>query len=290
MSNHDKKCVVTVAITGLAANRDQCPAIPYTPDEIAEDTYRAYQAGASVVHIHAREDDGRPTQRVEVYQAIKEKIQAKCDIVINFSTGTVGIPKEQRIDHITRLKPELGALNMGSMNYAIYSEKRKKFIFDHCFENKFDTIEFFLRHMLSAGVKPELECFDAGHVTNAYPFIDMGLLKNPIQFSFIMGVLGGIAPTKEALAFQASQAKLLGDHTWEVISISREQWKMVQAALELGGNVRVGLEDNFYRSNGVMAKSNGELVEDAVSLVRASGREPANPTEARQILTLPALA
>lgn len=137
-----EKVIITTALTGLAANRDQCPAIPYTPDEIADEAYRSWQAGSSVVHIHAREDDGRPTQRIEVYQAIKEKIEAKCDVIINFSTGTVGIPKEERIKHITDLKPHIGALNMGSMNYAKYSPKRKAFIFDFCFENKFSTIEY----------------------------------------------------------------------------------------------------------------------------------------------------
>jgi len=279
-----QKTIITVAPTGLAANRNQCPAIPYTPDEIAEEAYHSWQAGASVVHIHAREDDGTPTQRVEVYQAIKEKIQAKCDLIINFSTGTVGIPKEQRIDHITKLKPELGALNMGSMNYAKYSEKRKNFIFDFVFENKFETIEFFLRHMLAAGVKPELECFDSGHVTNAEPFMDMGLIKAPIQYSFIMGVLGGIKATKENLAHQARQIDPRS--TWEVIGISLEQWSMIQAALELGGNIRVGLEDNFYLEPNVMAKSNAELVEKAVKMSRAVGREPATPAEARKMLGL----
>jgi len=278
------KVIITVAPTGLAANRSQCPAIPYTPDEIAEEAYRSYLAGASVVHIHAREDDGTPTQKIEAYKAIKEKIQAKCDMVINFSTGTVGIPKEERIDHITLLKPELGALNMGSMNYAIYSSKRKQFIFDHVFENSFGTIEFFLRHMVEAGVKPELECFDCGHINNATPFIDMGILKPPLQYSFIMGVLGGIAATKDNLAHQARQIDK--SSTWEVIGISLEQWPMVQAALELGGNVRVGLEDNFYLEPGVMAKSNAELVEKAVRMTKAAGRDVASPAEARKILSL----
>lgn len=278
------KVIITVAPTGLAANRNQCPAIPYTPAEIAEEAYRSYLAGASVVHIHARDDDGTPTQRIEAYQAIKEQIQAKCDMVINFSTGTVGIPKEERIDHITQLKPELGALNMGSMNYAIYSSKRKQFIFDHVFENSFATIEFFLRHMVEAGVKPELECFDCGHVNNATPFLDMGILKPPLQYSFIMGVLGGIAATKDNLAHQARQIDK--SSTWEVIGISLEQWPMVQAALELGGNVRVGLEDNFYLEPGVMAKSNAELVEKAVKMTRAAGREVASPEEARKLLSL----
>jgi uncharacterized protein (DUF849 family) len=282
--NTNNKVIITTALTGLAANRAQCPAIPYTPDEIADEAYRSWQAGASVVHIHAREDDGTPTQRVEVYRAIRDKTRAKCDVIINFSTGTVGIPKEERIDHITSLKPELGALNMGSMNYAIYSSKRKQFIFDHVFENSFATIEFFLRHMVEAGVKPELECFDCGHINNATPFIDMGVLKPPLQYSFIMGVMGGIAATKENLAHQARQIDATS--TWEVIGISLEQWPMIQAALELGGNIRVGLEDNFYLAPGVMAKSNGELVEKAAQMTLAAGREIATVAEARKILGL----
>lgn len=278
------KVIITTALTGLAANRDQCPAIPYTPDEIAKEAHRSWQAGSAVVHIHAREEDGTPTQRVEVYQAIRDKIRAKCDVILNFSTGTVGIPKEERIKHITDLKPEIGALNMGSMNYAKYSSKRKAFIFDFVFENPFSTIEFFLRHMTESGVKPELECFDTGHVNNATPFIDMGLLKFPIQYSFIMGVLGGIAATKENLAHQARQID--SSSTWEVIGISHEQWAMIQAALELGGNIRVGLEDNFYVEPGQMATSNAELVEKAVKMCRACGREPTTVAEARKILSL----
>lgn len=278
------KVIITTALTGLAANRAQCPAIPYTPDEIAEEAYRSWKAGSSVVHIHAREDDGTPTQRVEVYQAIRDKIRAKCDVIINFSTGTVGVPKEERINHITGLKPEIGALNMGSMNYAKYSSKRKAFLFDFVFENPFSTIEFFLRHMVEAGVKPELECFDTGHIHNAEPFFEMGLLKAPVQYSFIMGVLGGIKATKDNLAHQARQ--IHPSSTWEVIGISHEQWNIVQAALELGGNIRVGLEDNFYLRNKEMAKSNGELVEDAVRLTRECGREVASVAEARKMLSL----
>ncbi|OGQ06891.1 MAG: hypothetical protein A3G32_06750 [Deltaproteobacteria bacterium RIFCSPLOWO2_12_FULL_40_28] len=278
------KVIITVAPTGLVANRNQCPAIPYTPDEIASEAYRSYQEGASVVHIHARENDGTPTQREEVYKAIKDKIISKCDMIINFSTGTVGVPKEERIKHITNLKPDLGALNMGSMNYAKYSAKKKGFVFDFVFENPFSTIEFFLRHMLEAGVKPELECFDTGHVNNAMPFIDMGLLKPPIQYSFIMGVLGGIAATKENLTHQARQIDARS--TWEVIGISLEQWSMVRAALELGGNIRVGLEDNFYLEENVMAKSNGDLVKKAVQMTRECGRNVATVAEAKKMLGL----
>lgn len=276
--------IITCALTGLAANREQCPAIPYTPTEIADEAHRSWQAGASVVHIHAREDDGRPTQRVEVYQAIRDQIRARCDVIINFSTGTVGIPKEERIRHITELKPEIGALNMGSMNYAKYSAKHRRFVFDFCFENRFETIEFFLRHMVEAGVKPELECFDLGHVNNASPFLDMGLLKPPIQYSFIMGVLGGVAATRDNLAHLAKQIDRTS--TWEVIGISHEQWSMIEAALELGGNIRVGLEDNFYLRNKTMVTSNAELVEEAVRMVHGSGRNVATVVTARHLLGL----
>jgi uncharacterized protein (DUF849 family) len=282
--NLSDKVIITCALTGLAANRDQCPAIPYTPQEIADEAYRAYQAGASVVHIHAREDDGSPTQRIDVYKAIKDKIREKCDLVINFSTGTVGIPKEERITHITELKPEIGALNMGSMNYAKYSPKKKGFLFDFVFENSFDTILFFLKHMNAAGVKPELECFDTGHVNNIAPLLDMGVLKSPVQFSFIMGVLGGIAATADNLCHQVRQ--IPAGSSWEVIGISHDQWRMIAAALAIGGNIRVGLEDGFYVSPGVMAKSNGDLVEKAVRMTRDVGREPASCAEARVLLGL----
>jgi uncharacterized protein (DUF849 family) len=282
--NLKEKVIITAALTGVAANRNQCPAIPYTPDEIAEEAHRAHQAGASVVHIHARENDGKPSHRVEVYREIMEKTRKKCDIILNFSTGAVNVPKEDRIKHISELKPEIGALNMGSMNYAKFNAEKKTFVFDWCFENKFETIVFYLDHMNKAGVKPELECFDAGHTESIWPLIDMGLLKRPIQFSFILGVLGGFSAKTKNLVHQASL--IPEDSTWEVIGISQDQWKMIAAALSMGGNIRVGLEDNFYLAPGQMAQSNGELVEKAVRMSKDAGREVATPAEARQILSL----
>jgi 3-keto-5-aminohexanoate cleavage enzyme len=174
------------------------------------------------------------------------------------------------------------------MNYAKYSSKRKDFVFDFVFENPFRDISFLLSVMKEAGVKPELECFDVGHTNSIWPLLDKGLLKRPLQFSFIMGVLGGIRATTENLALQAREAP--GDSTWEVIGISHEQWRMVAAALCLGGNVRVGLEDNFYldAEGKRMARSNGELVEKAVRMARDIGREPATVDEARSMLTLEA--
>lgn len=277
-----EKAIVTCALTGVAATRDQCPAIPYTPAEIGEEAKRARDAGAAVVHIHAREDDGRPSHRVEVYKAIMDEVRKRTDVLINFSTGAVEVPKEDRIRHITELRPEIAALNMGSMNYAKYSAQKKKFVFNFVFENSFDTIRFFLDAMVKSNVRPELECFDTGHVTNASPFVDLGLLKQPMQFSFILGVLGGIPATTKNLVSMVEQTP--PGSIWEVIGISHIQWALVAAALSLGGNIRVGLEDNFYTAPGVMAKSNGDLVEKAVRMTRDVGREPASPDEARKIL------
>jgi 3-keto-5-aminohexanoate cleavage enzyme len=278
------KVIVTAALTGVLANRDQCPAIPYTPIEIAEDALRAYNAGASCVHIHARHDDGRPSWEVETFKAIQEEVRKRCPIILNFSTGIIGddISKQEAIIRETR--PEIAALNMGTMNYAKYSAKRKDFVFDMVFDNTFGKIKQFLKTMNESGVKPELECFDAGHTNSIWPLYDMGLLKKPTQFSFIMGVLGGLPTTIEALQLQKST--IPHESTWELIGIGKEQWRLVASALVLGGNIRVGLEDNFYLPNGEMAQSNGALVEKAVELTRLVGREPATVEEARKLLSL----
>jgi 3-keto-5-aminohexanoate cleavage enzyme len=282
------KVVVTCALTGVLATREQCPWVPYTPEEIAEEARRAYEAGAAVVHIHARTPEGGPTYEPSVYGSIRKEIERRCPVILNFSTGGMG-PMEDRVAHIAQVKPALGALNMGSMNYAKYSPRRKEFVFDFVFENPFKDISYLLGVMKTAGVKPELECFDVGHTNSVWPLLDKGLLKAPLQFSFIMGVLGGIRATAENLALQARETPERS--TWEVIGISHEQWRMVAAALALGGNVRVGLEDNFYLDayGKQMARSNGELVEKAVRMARDIGREPATVAEAREILSLDAV-
>ena len=173
------------------------------------------------------------------------------------------------------------ALNMGSMNYAKYSESRDEFVFDMVFENPFSEIRRFLETMNEHGIKPELECFDTGHVGNIRPFLESGELSHPVHFSLIMGVLGGIPASVENLAHQVRG--LPDDATWQVIGISRDQWQLGAAALAMGGNVRVGLEDNFYLPDGEMA-TNAELVSKAADLARDVGREPATPDEAREIL------
>jgi 3-keto-5-aminohexanoate cleavage enzyme len=278
-------CIITCALSGVAANRDQCPAIPYTPEDYAAEAKRAHDAGASVVHIHARYADGRPSYRVEEYLAITQAILAEApELIINYSTGAVGVALEDRVHHLTALKPELGALNMGSMNYAKYSKARKSLIFDFVFSNPFADIIFFVEKMNEAGVKPECECFDTGHIGNVLPLVDMGLITPPVQFSLILGVLGGAPPDPRTLSHMASLVP--EGSTWELIGISRKQWQLVTAAAALGGNVRVGLEDNFYLPSGEMTASNGNLVEAAASIVEMSGRKVADPSTARSLLSL----
>ncbi len=279
-------CIITCAVSGAVANKQQCPGIPYTPEEYAKEVRRARDAGASMVHVHAREPNGAPTVKAEHYRAITQAILADTpDIIVNYSTGWVGLPMAERVEHIVQLKPEIGALNMGSMNYAKYSPKRKGFVFNFVFENNFEDIIFLLQRMNEAGVKPECECFDVGHVESVEPLVDLDVIRPPIQFSLIHGVLGGIQATARNLAYMASVVP--DGCTWGVIAVSRDQWMMAGAAAALGGNVRVGFEDNFYLPSGEMASSNGELVEAAASIVRLQGRAIAEPAEARRMLSLP---
>lgn len=279
-------CIVTCALSGAVAGKDQCPGIPYTPEEYAAEARRAKEAGAAMVHIHARTPEGAPTVAVEHYRYITEAILAEApDIIVNFSTGWVGLPIAERVGHISELRPEIGALNMGSMNYAKYSPKRKRLVFSFVFENSFEDIIFLLERMAEAGVKPECECFDVGHVESAAPLLDLGVLTAPVQFSLIHGVLGGISSTAANLAHMASVVP--DGSTWGVIAVGRDQWKMVEAAAALGGNVRVGFEDNFYVPSGEMAGTNGDLVAAAASIAEAAGRSVASPEEARRLLSLP---
>jgi 3-keto-5-aminohexanoate cleavage enzyme len=280
----ERPCMVTCALSGVVANRAQCPSIPYTPEEYASEAKRAWEAGAAAVHIHARKPDGTPSYDVEDYRNIYDAVTAACPVIINFSTGAIGITTEQKTAHIKAIRPAIGALNMGSMNYAKYSTDKQKFVFEFVFANPFSEIIQIVRTMNEGGVKPEMECFDAGHVGNIYPLVDMGLLKTPYLVSLIMGVLGGVPATVESLVSQVNMLPPGSD--WEVIGIGIDQWRMTAAAIGIGGNVRVGLEDNFYTEPGRMASSNGELVEKAVRMVRDQSREPATIDECRSRLGL----
>ena len=290
MSRFEDPVIITNSISGTVANRDQCPAIPYTPEEYAAEARRVVDEGGSMIHIHARKPDGTPSYDGEDFRAITEAIRAEVDdVIINYSTGAIGVPIEKRIEYLRELRPDVAALNMGSMNYAKYSRRRKDFVFKAVFENSFDTIMEFVRAMRELGIRPEHECFDSGHVANLDPLIDMGLLEEPLQISCVMGVTGGIRPNAKNLAHMADQIPggADGPNNWGVIGISREQWMLVAAALTLGGNVRVGLEDNFYLPDGEMARSNGDLIAKARQMTEDVGRRPATVPEARELLGVP---
>jgi 3-keto-5-aminohexanoate cleavage enzyme len=290
VSRFEDPAIITCSISGAVANRDQCPAIPYTPEEYAEEARRAVDEGASMIHIHARTPDGMPSYEIEDFRAITEAILgAVDDVVVNYSTGAIGVPNEKRIAYLRELGPDVAALNMSSMNYAKYSRKRKDFVFKAVFENSFDTIIEFLTAMNELGIRAEHECFDAGHVANLDPLIDMGLLEEPLQIEMVMGVSGGIRPTPRNLSFMADQVpgSPEGRNNWGVIGISRDQWRLVAAAASLGGNVRVGLEDNFYLPDGDMARSNGDLIGKARQIVEDMGRRVATVAEARELLGTP---
>jgi 3-keto-5-aminohexanoate cleavage enzyme len=276
----DDKVILSCALTGAVTTKKHCPAIPYTPVEIAEEARRAYEAGATIVHIHARTDEGAPTWKPEVFARIMEETKKRSPVLINWSTGGAG-PMTERIEHLQQ-RPAVAALNMGSMNYAKWSPQKKDFAFKFVFANAFEDIIAFGKAMKEHGIKPEMECFDTGHVASHVVLEELGLLEKPYHFSFIMGVLGGIPASARHLAFQADNAPR--GSRWKVIGISRDQWPLAMAALALGGDVRVGLEDNFYLPDGTMASSNGDLVAAAAQMARLSGREVATLEETKQLL------
>ncbi|HXC45028.1 MAG TPA: 3-keto-5-aminohexanoate cleavage protein [Solirubrobacteraceae bacterium] len=304
----DDPVVITCSISGVIANREQCPAIPYTPEEYGAEAKRAVDEGASMIHIHARKPDGTPSYEIEDFSAITEAIRgAVDDVIVNYSTGTVGVPTSKRIEYLRACRPEVAALNMGSMNYAKYSRSRKDFVFKMVFQNPFEEIVELLEAMNELGIKPEHECFDLGHVGSLTPLVDMGVLKTPLHVDCVMGVIGGIPPTPRNLAAMAdniadvptrpsspapsggSNRGGVGEgtevkHHWGVIGISRDQWTLIAAALTLGGSIRAGVEDNLYLPDGAMARSNGDLIAQARRMTEDVGRRPATVAEARGLL------
>jgi uncharacterized protein (DUF849 family) len=306
----DDPVVITCSISGVIANREQCPAIPYTPEEYGAEAKRAVDEGASMIHIHARKPDGTPSYEVEDFAAITEAIrEAVDDVIVNYSTGTVGVPVAKRVEYLRACRPEVAALNMGSMNYAKYSKTRKDFVFKMVFANPFEEIIELLEAMNELGIKPEHECFDLGHIGSLAPLVDMGVLKAPLHVDCVMGVVGGIPPTARNLAAmvdniedipmgesgrpstpsQSSNPGGVGGgsgrlHHWGVIGISRDQWTLIATALTLGGSIRAGVEDNLYLPDGKMARSNGDLIAQARRMTEDVGRRPATVAEARGLL------
>lgn len=269
------KLIITACICGAEVTKENNPAVPYTVEEIANEAYGAYKAGASIIHLHVRYDDGTPTQDVERFRECFEAIRAKCpDVIIQPSTGgAVGMSNDERLQPIT-LMPEMATLDCGTCNFGG----------DDIFVNTENMIKDFGEKMIARGIKPEVEVFDKGMIDMANRLCKKGYIKAPMHFDFVMGVNGGISGEPRDLIFM--KESIPQGSTWTVAGVGRYEFPMAVMGILMGGHVRVGFEDNVYLSKGVLAKSNAELVEKVVRLAKEFGREIATPDEAREMLGL----
>ncbi len=271
------KRIISAALTGNWGNKSNNPAIPITPEEIADSAYEAWSAGAAAVHIHMRDKDGHPTMDAGLFEKTICLIREKCDVIINMTSSgghsLEGMTSDEfRLLPFRLLKPEMGSFDCGTMNW----------LHKTVFENNPQFLEQLGLLMQEVGTKPEIELFDIGMLDTAKYYIKTGILKTPCHFQFILGAPGGMAATVSNLAYIHSQ--LPAGSTWSASGLSKDHIPILLATLALGGHVRVGLEDNIYYSKGVLAKSNAQLVERAAQIIRSAGMEPATPDEARKIL------
>ena len=270
-----EKLIITAAICGAEVTKEQNPAVPYTVEEIVREARSAYEAGAAIVHLHVRTDEGTPTQDKERFRVCIEAIKKEIpDVILIPSTGgAVGMSAQERLQP-TELFPEMATLDCGTCNFG-----------DEVFENTLPMMRDFGKRMLENHIKPEYECFELGHIDTILRLAKKGEVPGaPMQFNFVLGVPGCTPATVENLAFMVRQ--IPAGSTWTATGIGRAAFPLAAAAIVMGGNVRVGFEDNLYLEKGVPAKSNGELVAKVVRLARELGREIASPAEARKILGL----
>ena len=270
-----EKLIITAAICGAEVTKEQNPAVPYTVEEIVREAKSAYEAGAAIVHLHVREDNGTPTQSRERFQLCMDAIRKEIpDVILIPSTGgAVGMSAEERLQP-TELFPEMATLDCGTCNFG-----------DDIFDNSMPMMRAFGKRMLANHIKPEYECFEMGHLDTILNMAKKGEVPgHPMQFNFVLGVPGCTPATVGNLDWMVKQ--IPAGSTWTVTGIGRNAFSMAAAGIIMGGNVRVGFEDNLYLSRGVLAKSNGELVAKVVRLAKELGREIASPSEARRILGL----
>ncbi len=270
-----EKLIITAAICGAEVLKEHNPAVPYTIEECVREAKSAYDAGASIIHLHVRYDDGTPTQDKARFKAVMDAIYKACpDVIIQPSTGgAVGMTNDERLQP-TELNPEMATLDCGTLNFGG----------DDIFENTENTIKYFGQKMIERGIKPELEVFDKSMIDMALRLNKKGFIQNPMHFDFVMGVNGGISG--ELRDFVFLRGSIPSDSTYTVAGVGRFEFPLAAAAIIDGGHVRVGFEDNVFLSKGVVAKSNGELVAKVVRLAKEFGREIATPAEARVILGL----
>jgi 3-keto-5-aminohexanoate cleavage enzyme len=266
-----EKLIITAVMVGAEVTKEQNPALPVTAEEIGEEAYRCYRAGASIIHLHVRDGDGRPTQDREVFRRAIEEIKKRCDVIVQVSTGgAVGMTAEERMQPL-ELKPEMATLTTGTCNFG-----------PDIFENPEGYIETFALKMKEYGIKPEIEVFERGMINNALKLVKKGILSMPLHFDFVMGVPGAITGEVRDLVYLVDS--IPHGSTWTVAGIGRHETSLALAAIAMGGNVRVGFEDNIYYNRGVLAESNAQLVERIARISRDAGREVATPDEARKIL------
>ena len=273
------KRIISAALTGNWGDKSKNPALPMTPSEIADSAYEAWKAGAAVVHLHMRDEEGRPTMRVDLFEETMRLIKERCDVIINVtSSGGHSLDgmaeDETRMEPFRVLKPEMGSFDCGTMNW----------LHQTIFENSPQFLEKLGLLMQEVGTKPELEIFDIGMLDTAKYYLKKGILKAPCHFQFIMGAPGGMAGTIANLVYVQSQ--IPEGSTWSASGLSKAHVPVLLAALAMGGHVRVGLEDNLYYTRGVLAESNAQLVERAAALIRTAGLTVATPDEAREILSI----
>jgi 3-keto-5-aminohexanoate cleavage enzyme len=278
-----RKVIVTCALVGSATRKNQNPATPYTPKELAESAHLAYKAGAAMVHVHGIEDDGANTTRVErikdSHDAIKERTP---ELIVNMTSALgMGATPEQRVAQIAVVKPEMASLNMGTMNFAAVNRKTGEVIVDYTFDNTFFTISKLAETMKEVGTKPELEVYSSAGVDNYYFLAPSGFFGEPVNFNFVWGVCGGAA--FRPASFVAMVSALPPGANFSTCGVGIEEWPAITQAILCGGHVRVGLEDNIRMPNGELAKGNFELVEQAVQIIQTLGCQPATPEEAREI-------
>lgn len=299
-----EKLILTAAITGSATVPSQTPYLPLTPQQIADAAIEAAEAGAAIAHIHARRpEDGMPSSDPEHYRQIITRIKEKSDVVICITTGgSVLMTVEERARVVPLFSPEMCSFNLGSINFALHPviERIKEFKYDwekpylemskdFVFKNTFKDFEYICKVTRDNETKPELEVYDVGHLYNLDYLLRTKQLSFPVHLQFVMGVLGAIRATPEDLIYLKNKAESLfgkENFTWSVIGIGAAQFSLSAMAINMGGHVRVGLEDNIYIKRGVLARSNAELVEKAVALAEVFHREIATPDEARRILGL----
>lgn len=265
------KLIITAAITGAETSKAMNPNLPCTPSEQAQAAFECWQAGASIVHLHVRDEQGKPSQSIELFKEVSELIRAKCDLILQFSTGgAVGTPVSERIAPL-KLKPEMASLNAGSINFG-----------DEVFENLPKDVATLAAEMKRLNIKPEIEVYDLGMLEYGVSLVTSGVVNAPAHFQFVLGTKHGLSGAPENMFHMKS--KLPPGCTFAVAGVGRHQLQVAPLAIVSGGHVRVGFEDNLYFSKGVLAKSNAELVRRVAELAALLQREVAKPDEARKIL------